>query len=124
MFKHAFAILVIGAASATSVAAHADWGNGAARYAPPPHVVAPHYCPPNRPAPSAYYWAPGPHYAPYHYAPYAYYAPPSNHGWRKVRRQQRFDNYGPNHGWDNGHDDHGGHNWNNGPSRGHDWHNH
>jgi len=115
MLKHALAVLVIGAASATSVAANADW-NGAARYAPPPHVVAPHYCPPNRwAAPTAYHWAPAPYYAPYRYAPYRY-APPygySNHGWRKVWRQDRFD-HGPNHGW-------------NGPDHGNDrgdWHNH
>jgi len=119
MFKHAFAVLVISTAAATSVAAHADWNNGAARYAPP-HVVAPRYCPPVRPAPSAYHWAPAPHYAPYRYAPYAYYAPPSNHGWRKVWRQQRFDHYGPGHGWSDGH------NWNDDHNGGHDrdWHNH
>jgi hypothetical protein len=113
MFKHALAVLVISAASATSVAAHADW-NGAARYAPPRHVVvAPHYYPPVRPVPSAYRWAPVPHYAPYR-APYAYYAP-SNHGWRKVWRQERFD-HGPNRGWNN-------HEWNHGPS--HDsWNDH
>src|SRR5262245_1321069 len=108
MLKHALAVLVISAASATSVAAHADW-NGAARYAPPRHVVvAPRYCPPVRPAPSAYYWAPAPHYyAPYHYAPY--YAS-SNSGWRKVWRQQRF-NHGPYYGWNNhGGYDHGGYN--------------
>jgi len=123
MLKHALAVLVISAASATSVAAHADWNNGATRYAPEPHVVAPRYCPPVRPAPSAY-WAPAPHYAPYHYASYAYYAPQPNHGWRKVWRQQRFD--GPGHRWNSGrdwNDGHGGSNWNDGPSRGgHDWH--
>jgi hypothetical protein len=107
MFKHALAVLVISAASATSVAAHADW-NGAARYAPPRHVVvAPRYCPPVHPAPSSYrYWAPAPHYyAPYRYAPYAY--APSNHGWRNAWRRDRFDDHG--HGWNN-------HGWNN-----HDW---
>jgi hypothetical protein len=104
MLKHALAVLVISAASATSVAAHADW-NGAARYAPTRHVVvAPRYCTPVHPVPSAYYWSRAPHYAPYRYAPYGYYAP-SNGGWRKVWRQQRFD-HGPNYGWNN----HGGYN--------------
>jgi hypothetical protein len=120
MFKYALAVLVISAASATSVAAHADW-NGATRYAPPRHVVvAPRYCPPVRPVPSAYHWVPAPHYAPYGYAPYAY--APSNHGWRKVWRQERFEDHGPNHGWND-------HDWNHGSNHGtwngqRDWHNH
>ena len=116
MFKHALAVLVISAASATSVAAHADW-NGAARYAPPRHVVvAPRYCPPVRP--SAYYWSSAPHYAPYRYAPYAY--APSNHGWRKVMRRERFDNHGwDNHGWNN----HDNRDWSHGQNHG-SWNGH
>jgi len=114
MFKKALAIVVISAATATSVAAHAsDWGNGAPHAAPgnerhwndnnaqprypyhyaPPRYVAPRYVAPYRYAP-AYRWAP----PPYRWARAPWYP---NYAYR---------GYGDHHDYDDhrDHDDHRG----------------
>ncbi len=109
MFRKLTAILVIGAASATATAAHADWRDGHTRYAPPVHHVAPHHYPPVRgvyrwaPAPQAY-WRPGHVYRGYAYHP-AYRKHWVRRGWHDDHRHDRHNDR------DGRHDDHRG--WNN-----------
>src|SRR4051812_43059919 len=88
MFRKALAILVIGAASATSVAAHAsDWRDGTVRYTTVRHADAPRYYPPHRWVAPAYRWAPAPRsywHPAYGYRGYAYH-PGYRMGWRDGR---------------------------------------
>jgi len=99
MFKKALAIAVIGAATATSVVAHAsDWDDDAPRHAPPhaerylndrdpPHYVAPRYVAPYRYAAPAYRWAP----SAYRWAPPPYRWVPAPRGWYPAYAYRGYD---------------------------------
>ena len=118
MFKKVLAIVIVGATTATSLAADAsDWGNRAPRYAPPPaerymndrgpqRHDTPRYAVPYRYGPPAYRWPPSyrwvgaPHR--YWYPAYAYRSYADRPGCR-----EGWNDHGANRGWDR--DDHRDH---------------